>query len=194
MMIIDMHIHLKYRSRCSNLSIQDLYNNLSDKFDGVCITDHWKLDSIQNNLFQKKLLLIGVEISCQLGDILAYGMTLGFLPNKHLTAEKVITTIHRQGGVAVCAHPFTDRHQGFENYVFDYDFDAIEINGALSEEFHKKAEFVAYEMDIPLIGGSDAHSITQLNTVGTKFDVPITSIKDIIKAIKNKECSPIIIR
>ena len=46
-----MHIHLKYRSSCSNLSIDDLYNNLSRSVDAVCITDHWKLAPKKYNPF-----------------------------------------------------------------------------------------------------------------------------------------------
>jgi len=189
MSIIDMHIHLMYRSRCSNLSIEDLYNNLSDKFDGVCITDHWNIEPVINNPFQgEKLLLVGAEISCQKGDVLAYGTTYVPLPNKHLKAEKVIHDIHRGGGIAVCAHPFSNRHQGFEDYVYDYNFDAIEVNGSLDKKFHKMAEQAAKVLDLPLIGGSDAHSITQLNTIATKFEIPITSSKDIVEAVKNKQC------
>ena len=49
----------------------------------------------------------------------------------------------------------------------------------------------AVEMDIPTIGGSDAHSYRQLNTIVTKFNVPINSMDDIVKAIRNKECKAI---
>lgn len=187
-----MHIHIKYRSRCSNLSVDDLYHNLSDKYDGVCITDHHKLRTIKEHLFHgEKFMLFGVEISCQRGDILAYGIEYYPHANKHLKAERVLQNIHNQGGVAVCAHPFTNRHTGFGEEVYNYEFDALEINGALEEDFHRTTEDAAKTMGIPLIGGSDAHSITQLNTVGTKFEIPITSIKDVVEAIKNKKCKPI---
>jgi hypothetical protein len=75
--------------------------------------------------------------------------------------------------------------------VYEYDFDGIELNGALDEKYHFLAEKAANSMDIPTIGGSDAHSIRQLNTLGTKFEKPINSITDIIKAVKNKECKVI---
>jgi len=126
-----------------------------------------------------------------MGDILAYGVRSVPLKNKHLLAENLIDYIHRQGGIAVCAHPFSNRHDGFEDHVYAYDFDAIEINGALDKKYHKMAESAANEMDVALIGGSDAHSISQLNTIGTQFDIPINSIEDIIKTVKNKMCNPI---
>ena len=186
-----MHIHLKYRSSCSNLSIDDLYNNLSRSFDAVCITDHWKLSPKKYNPFHDVKMFYGAEISCKLGDILAYGIKSVLPKKKNIDAEKVIEFIHKQGGIAVCAHPYTNRHEGFGDYVYEHKFDGIEINGALDEKFHFLAEKAANSMDIPTIGGSDAHSIRQLNTFGTKFEKPINSITDIIKAVKNKDCKAI---
>jgi predicted metal-dependent phosphoesterase TrpH len=136
-------------------------------------------------------MFYGVEISCKMGDILAYGIKSIPPKKKNIDAEKVIKLIHKQGGIAVCAHPYTNRHEGFGDYVYDHDFDGIEINGALDEKYHILAEIAANIMDIPLIGGSDAHSIRQLNTVGTKFEKSINSITDIIKAVRNKECEVI---
>lgn len=187
MTIIDMHIHLKYRSKCSNLCAEDLNYRLSRRIVGICITDHWKLDAKKYNPFDDDIkVFYGVEIDCNLGDILAFGIKQ--LPSKNLSPEHYIEYIHKQGGVAVCAHPFTNRHQGFGEKVYRFNFDAIEINGALDENYHAMAEKAASIMGIPTIGGSDAHSVNQLNTIGTKFDVPITSIKDIVNAIKDKKC------
>ena len=186
-----MHIHLKYRSRCSNLSMDDLYNNLSERVDGVCITDHWRLKPIIYNPFEDNQLFVGSEISCVYGDILAYGVKSIPIRNRHIRAEDAIDHIHKQGGIAVCAHPFSNRHDAFGKFVYDYEFDALEINGSLDKKFHKMSKNAANEMDIPLVGGSDAHSILQLNTIGTKFDIPINSFEDMIKAVKKKECKPI---
>lgn len=187
MTIIDMHIHLKYRSKCSNLSVEDLNYTLSRRIFGICITDHWRLDAKKFSSFDDDIkVFYGVELECNLGDILAYGIKL--LPSKNLSPERYIASIHKQGGAAVCAHPYTNRHQGFGDRVYNYDFDAIEINGALDETFHDMAKNAASIMDIPTIGGSDAHSVNQLNTIGTQFDTPITSIEDIVNAIKDKKC------
>lgn len=186
-----MHLHIKYRSRCSNLSVDDLYNNLSQRFDAVCITDHHLLKPMIYNPFQEIKVFFGVEISTVMGDILAYGLKSIPIRNKHIKAEYIIRYIHKQGGLAVCAHPFSNRHAGFADYVYDYNFDAIEINGALDKNYRTKAEKVAMIMDIPTIGGSDAHSIRQLNTIGTKFEVSINSMMDLVKAVKDNNCKAI---
>ncbi len=189
MSIIDMHMHLKYRSRCSNLAAEDINEHLSQKIDGICLTDHWKLDPKKVNPFRECIkLFYGIEVSCAYGDILCYGARL--LPSKRTnpSAEFLIRVTHSQGGVAVCAHPFTNRHQGFDHHVFEFEFDALEINGALDEEYHALAREAAEKIGIPVIGGSDAHSVKQMNTIATKFDNPVESIVDIAKAIKNNEC------
>lgn len=84
------------------------------------------------------------------------------------------------------AHPYTNKHRGLGDYLYDLSFDAIEINGALSEKYHIMAEMVTLEMNIPTIGGSNAHSIRQLNTIGTKFENPVNSMLDIIKGRKKR--------
>ena len=154
----------------------------------MCITDHWKLAPLKYNPYQDLKILYGVEISCKFGDILAYGLKSIPPKKKNIDAEKVIEFIHKQGGIAVCAHPYTNRHEGFGDYVYDYQFDGIEINGSLDKKYHRLAEKAANSMDIPTLGGSDAHSVRQLNTFGTKFEKPIKSINDIVNAVKNKEC------
>jgi len=190
MTIIDLHVHLSNRSRCSNLSAEVLNETISKQFDGICLTDHWILNPKKDYSIQVKVFH-GVELDCVMGDILAYGINSLPLKKRNIPAEKIITHIHKQGGIAVCAHPFSNRHDGFGKYVYDYDFDAIEVNGTILENLQVKAEKIANEMDIPTIGDSDAHSYRQLNSIGTKFEVPINSMDDIVKAIKNKECKAI---
>lgn len=190
MTIIDMHMHLKYRSRCSNLSAKKLNENLSQKIDGICLTDHWLLREKDINPFHDHIkVFYGVELDCLLGDILGYGIPSLPLRRRNLTAEYIIKYIHSKGGIAVCAHPFSNRHAGFAVYVYDYKFDALEVNGSLDAEHQNRAREAAEKMGIPVIGGSDAHSVRQMNTIATKFDTSIESIEDIVKAVKNNECS-----
>lgn len=193
MTIIDMHVHLANRSRCSNLSAESLNDTISKQFDGICLTDHWMLNPKKLYSIRDIKVFHGVEFDCVMGDILAYGINSLPLRKRNMPAAKIINHIHKQGGIAVCAHPFSNRHDGFGKYVYDYNFDALEVNGTILEGLQVKAEKAASEMDIPTIGGSDAHSYRQLNTVGTKFEVSINSIDDIVKAVKNKECKAIII-
>ena len=184
-----MHIHLSGRSQCSILSIDQLFNGISHKIDGICITDHWILKPIKFLTFYELKTFFGVEITSDLGDILAYGIKT--VPPKGLKTKETIDYIHKQGGVAVCAHPFSNRHIAFGDKVFDFNFDAIEINGSIGKKYNNLAKRAATIMDLPTTGGSDAHSNSQLNTYCTKFFNPVFSADDIVKAIKTKECKAI---
>ena len=184
-----MHIHLSGRSSCSILSEQQLYNNLSPRLKGICITDHWVLKPIKHLNFYEFQVFFGVELTSNLGDILTYGLKR--LPSKDLTARQMIKFIHEQSAVAVCAHPFSNRHYAFGDKVYDYDFDAIELNGAIGKNANELAKRASKVMNIPTIGGSDSHSKDQLNTMATQFKNPIKSISDIIYAIEKGECKAV---
>ena len=189
MTIVDMHIHLKNRSPCSILGIEQLMGSLSHKISGICVTDHWKLTPIKNLMNYGFKVFFGVEITSKEGNILAYGIKN--VPSRILPAQEVIDIIHKQGGVAVCAHPFSSGHMSFYDNFYDFSFDAIEINGAMGKRNRELAIKAAKISDLPTIGGSDAHSVNQLNTMGTKFSISINSISDIVKSIKAKKCRAI---
>jgi len=188
MTIIDMHVHLSSRSPCSNLSSTQLFNSLSHKIDGICITDHGILSPIRNFHGEGLLIFYGVEITCFEGDLLAYGIK--FLPQSK-KADHVINHIHENGGIAICAHPYSARHNAFEDDVFNHDFDAIELNGGIKKHENELARKAAKIMDLPLIGGSDAHFPHQLNTYATFFDKKILGLGDLVREIKAKRCRPV---
>lgn len=184
-----MHIHLSGRSPCSVLPVEQLINEISPKIDAICITDHWILDPIKYLTYYEPKVFYGVEITTDLGDILAYGIQK--VPSRNLRAEEAINLIHKQGGIAICPHPFSTRHIAFDENIYDFKFDAIEINGAVGKKGNEMARKAALIMDLPTIGGSDAHSVKQLNTIVTRFKTSISSLKDIIRAVKSKKCKAI---
>ncbi|MHA1763376.1 MAG: PHP domain-containing protein [Promethearchaeota archaeon] len=167
MTIIDMHVHLSSRSPCSNLSTSQLFHSLSNKIDDICITDHSILSPLRNFHHDDLLIFFGVEITCYEGDLLAYGIKI--LPQSR-KVEHVIHHMYENGGIAVCAHPYSAWHNAFGDEVFNHKFDAIEINGRIKKKENELARKAAKIMNIPLIGGSDAHSPHQLNTYATFFE------------------------
>ncbi|MFO8017490.1 MAG: PHP domain-containing protein [Promethearchaeia archaeon] len=189
MSLIDMHIHISGRSSCSILSEQQLYNNLSPRLDGICITDHWVLKPIKQMSFYGFQVHFGVELRCNQGDIIAYGLKR--LPSKDLNGRRILQFIHEQDAVAVCAHPFSQRHCAFGESVYNYDFDAIELNGAIGKKANQLAKEASQIMDIPTTGGSDSHSKDQLNTIATQFGEKIFSLIDIKRAIKKGKCKAV---
>lgn len=189
MPLFDLHLHVEKRSPCSILSLVDLYDGLSDKLDGICITDHHVIDPLKGLSSLGITVLFGVEITTGEGDILAYGISK--MPLKRDSAAEVINFIHKNDGVAVCAHPYSPRHFSFNDHLYEFDFDAIEVNGSMAKKYNVLAKRAAKIMDLPTIGGSDAHSKNQLNTMSTSFSIPIKTIEDVVYAIKNKKCKAV---
>ena len=121
MTIIDMHMHI--RSRCSNLSPMDVADNLSERFDGICVTDHWVLQPTNIDFHNHDLkVFYGVEIGCEFGDILAYGMKWIPLKRRMIKAKYIIDILHKQGALVACDHPFSNRNEGVGDNIYLFDF------------------------------------------------------------------------
>jgi predicted metal-dependent phosphoesterase TrpH len=67
----------------------------------------------------------------------------------------------------------------------NYNVDAIEVlNGTSAPYINRKAEELAKSLNLPGVGGSDAHHVSELWTVYTEIQASL-DISEILKAIKN---------
>jgi predicted metal-dependent phosphoesterase TrpH len=121
--LIDMHIHLRDRSPCSHLGFDQLYEQVVDRLYGVCLTDHFVLEPLSLKYGGILKVFFGVELTCESGDVLAYG--LSDVPSRGLSLHDLIEAIHHQGGIAVAAHPFDPMRLAIKEDVYNYPFDAI---------------------------------------------------------------------
>ncbi|MHA1311000.1 MAG: PHP domain-containing protein [Candidatus Helarchaeota archaeon] len=193
-MIIDPHIHTKF-SPCSQIGLKDLFNtSINIGLNAIIITDHnilsfQILEKLPNEYKEDLLVLIGEEITSVDGDILAYGIK-NVVP-QGLTAEKTIELIHAQNGIAIAAHPYRLFHKGYSPFglgdkIFELNLDAIEgINGGNSIESNRKAVKAAKTLNLPAIGGSDAHFSNDIGKVIMKIP-EIKKIEEFIKCVKEK--------
>lgn len=193
MALLDLHIHLQHRSPCSRLSFGQLLQHLSHKIEGICITDHHLLQPDSQFSTATLPIFVGTELTCLTepfsevqGDLLVYGITE--IPPITDDLGKLLSTIHDQGGVAVCAHPYAPYRSAFGDHATSFEFDAIEMNGSVPRKRNSLAKKLAQGMGLPTIGGSDAHSVGALNTMVTEFLDPIDSLSDILAAIKTHRC------
>ena len=196
MSIIDMHIHTKY-SWCSYIEIHELLSAISQlNVDGIIITDH---DEINGAKIAQKYALekydikvfTGIEISTLDGHILAYGID-EILPFE-LRAIEAIKEIHKLGGVAVASHPFRNVYGSLGNMIYDLGdvLDGIEVANAMdSKQAKAQARSAAQQLELTMIGGSDAHSLQCVGRSVTIFDTTIESIEDIVDAIRKNQCRP----
>ena len=195
MSIIDMHIHTKY-SWCSYTEIHELLSNLSLlNIDGIVITDHDEINGakIAQKYAQEKYdvkVFLGIEVSTLEGHLLAYGieekLPLG------LRAIDAINEIKNKGGVVVAPHPFRNALTSLGDMVYTLGntLDGIEINAMDSRTAKDQARSAAQQLDLAMIGGSDAHCLKSVGRSATKFEIYVETIDDIVDAIRKKQCQP----
>ena len=195
-MLFDLHIHQDKHSSDSKLNILDAIKDAKAlNLDGICITDHDDLGlrGYTGELSKEYNLLIisGVEIYTLDGDLLCYG--IDELPDERMSAQDTIDYVHKRGGVCIAAHPYRHNNRGLGDKLYQVQgLDAIEgLNGRTDVLSNLKSVEVAKELNIPITGGSDAHSKGEIGSYITRFNKKIINEKDFIDAIKSGEFEPV---
>jgi hypothetical protein len=208
-MKIDLHLHTLYGSACAYMDPDQLINQAkSIGLDGVCITEHnqiWEREAIEN--LQKKhdfLVIGGVEVSTDLGEILAFGLHEPVL--EIYSARELRKMVDEAGGFMIMAHPFRSEPELFSSNsplvfkesgpfprhlkriegrpVFDL-VDALEVyNGRAGFNETAFTEAAAAHLNLGGTGGSDAHAVLGVGSCYTFFDVPIRNERDLISGFK----------
>lgn len=160
-------------------------------FDFISITDHKFGGSplcdavIEQCKAEKRLLCIpGMEVTGKV-HLLAIGIHNSI--DKRLPVKKQVEEVHKQGGLAIAAHPFRKGNTYTDNELFESGLDAVECKGILTDwkdEFYTKLQ----DHDMPCVYNSDAHRAVALMTNWTVCDGEIKSLDDLKVAIKEKKC------
>lgn len=191
---VDLHIHTRYSFDATiypKSIVEQLQANPLIK--AAAITDHntvkgyYKVRELASG--NKDILIIpGVEISAIEGDIIVLG--IAELPPQPWTVKNVVDFAKERGGLVVAAHPY--REYGVGDLAKNYNFDAIEVlNGNSTLYLNEMAENLAKAMDLPGVGGSDAHNIDELWTAYTEVQASL-EIYEILEAVRKgnvKACS-----
>jgi predicted metal-dependent phosphoesterase TrpH len=195
-MLIDLHIHTRRGSFCSRLSTKDLVRQAKEMhLDAVCVTDHNTTKAVEKvkriGEEQGLLVLGGIEVRCREGDVLVFGLIKS--PHSGITAKDLVELVHREGGVAIPAHPFRSSAPSLGESIFEiHGFDAVEVlNGNSTDEENRRALEAAQRLGLPGTGGSDSHSFKQVGRCVTEFeDDKIRNEMDLVAAIKGGRYSP----
>jgi len=182
----DFHIHSKF-SYDSLLNPKRIVRIAEKRgLDGIAITDH---DTIKGALEASKLnksiyIVIGSEIKTEIGDI------IGLFLKEEITSknfDEVVDEIKRQDGLVVLPHPYK-KNQDIPNGILR-KVDLVEtLNGRLSQELNHKAQILAKNNGMPIIGGSDAHISKSIGCVKTIFNCEkhaIQNVEDIKRLLLN---------
>jgi len=206
---IDLHLHTIYGSACAYMDPDQLIEQAKKiGLDGICITEHdqvWSKERIED--LQKKhdfLVIGGVEVSTDWGEILVYGLHESVLQIG--SAKELKRKVDEVEGVMVLAHPFRLEPDLFLGYSASADksgpnpskkliaagrhpvfklVDAMEVYNGRS--WLNEADFttaVADNLHLKGTGGSDAHAILDIGACYTVFEDDIRNEKDFIACIK----------
>lgn len=195
-MKFDMHCHTFEGSLDGKIRIEDYIGILKKRgFGGMLVTDHntyngyreW-VDSVKGKKHKDFVVLKGIEY-----DTLDAGHILVILPEteklllmelRGLPVHLLADMVHRHGGILGPAHPFGEPYLSFMTTVRKKKrtallscFDFIEVfNSCQSKESNEKAKRLAYILEKPGFGGSDAH---RENCIGKGFtELPDTIRKE----------------
>lgn len=183
----DLHIHTNHSS-CSRIKPKKLLRIAKKRgLNGIAITNHNTIKGGQEvkkaNKDKNFEVIIGAEIKTNKGEILGLYLKKEIKSRK---AEEVIDEIHKQGGIAIAAHPFTwgilrkpcnfDKKElkkidGFETYNARNMF---RWENELAVQFAQKNKLAQ-------TGGSDAHYYYEIGRAFTLFN---GNLRDAIKKRK----------
>ena len=183
--LADLHLHTSHSDGWPSPAEVVDHVTLETDLDVIAITDH---DTIEGALRAAEhsartegvTVIVGEEVSSLQGHIL--GLFLERRVRPGLTAAATIDEIHRQGGLAIAAHPFwrteriAERFRGSVHGVgwlaAELDFDAIEVeNSTPGLGFaNVLARRLADGSGCACTGSSDAHILDAIGKSATAFN------------------------
>ena len=155
------------------------------RLQAVAITDH---DTIAGSLAAMRIaphwgviVVPGVEVSTRQGHILALGVQEDIPRGR--SAGRTIGIVHELGGICVAAHPCNGLISLRRRQLAGLEIDALETYNARSF-FNFRARRAAYMLDLPHVGGSDAHFIQEIGNGVTFYPEDCQTWQDILDAIR----------
>ena len=195
-MKFDLHLHTSRHSPDSETDPFDLLESARKAgLDGVVITEHdylWPEDELLElrAAAPDLVVLAGLEVTGRGGDVLVYGITDATPLPRGIGWGELVREVHRQGGVAVAAHP-NRWGQPFERLVREtgVKLDGIEImsNNMDAELRQQAAELLEKYPEYAQLGNSDSHAPWSVGCCYTDFDATIRTNADLVAAIRGRK-------
>jgi predicted metal-dependent phosphoesterase TrpH len=197
---IDLHIHTRLGG--DSLINPDVVVERARAvgLDAVCITEHHAYDLSEpfDEISRATNFPIfrGMEYRADNGHLLVYGVRASrgnFPPG--LPVQKAVDWVHKNGGVAVPAHPYqpsmAGQYPGDDILKLSGLFALEVLNGSVSLADNRRAKEAANQLKINGIGGSDAHGIHVLGKAYTCFRAPVSTVKELTHVLRSGNYFPV---
>jgi predicted metal-dependent phosphoesterase TrpH len=192
---IDFHIHTSEdpKDRFIRYSAKQLLDKAAEyNFDAITIANHTVMlysEEFRSYAEERGILLIpGVEVYVEGKHVLIVNCCQNQQYRTSLTFENV-RAYAGEDALIIAPHPFYPRGCCLQEKLEEHIgvFDAIEYSHLHFRlmNFNKKAVAIAEKYNLPLVGTSDAHQLSQLNTTYSLVEAE-KSIPAIVKAVRNK--------
>lgn len=191
----DLHVHTIASDGIN--TIKELVAGAKARgLDAIAVCDHNMCTPLPSSDI---MLIPATEISTDCGHIVGLFVTnINFdtlRKNGLPSASAAVHAIHAAGGLAVLAHPF--ERKNFKKDVLDkVDFDFIEASNSRAvmklRDANNKASRYAEERGIPVVGGSDAHSVSELG--GSYTEIELSNPSDIRASVQNGKTRAVFLR
>jgi hypothetical protein len=159
----------------------------------VAFTDHDTIDGALRarryaeehaDVFADMHVIVGEEVSTRDGHVIGLFLQDWIAPG--LSAERTVEEIHRQGGLAIAAHPYTNLMKwnhlvGVGDLIRTLPFDAVETRNSNFTEFRANRKAARNLGDKAQVGSSDGHFLESVGRCFTAF--PGGTPEDLRRAI-----------
>jgi len=186
MLSVDLHLHTLFSGDSTispKLIVDELHMHALIK--GVAITDHNTLEGYFKvrklaNVYEDLIILPGIEISTNEGDIIILGVEEK--PTYPATLNSTIDFAKENGGVIVIPHPY--RSFGMGDLAMNIEAHAIEVlNPTATPKENMMAEKLARTKNLPGVAGTDAHKAEEMWTVFTEVEAQ-PDVESVLMAIQ----------
>ncbi len=193
----DLHIHSLYSDGTATIS-EILEHAAASDLRLIAITDHDRIAGSRQAAHMAHdfgvQVIIGEEVSTADGHLLALFIEDELPPGR--PAAETIAAVHAQGGLCIAAHPYDWsvpslgprglRQRTTGPRAGEWPLDALEgMNAGVLWALrgcNSAAQRAAAELHLPIVGGSDAHSLQAIGLAYTLF--PGSSADDLYRAIQ----------
>jgi len=189
---VEFHCHTVY-SRDSGSRVSALIRAArAQGIDRLAITDHNTIEgALKAKALAPELVIVGEEVLTERGELIAY-FVQEEVP-KGLTVRETLRRLKAQGAFISIPHPFDLRRHGWPlEELIDLlpEVDALEVFNArcLRKVSNDKALAFALERDVPMLAGSDAHSLVELGLAVTRLPA-FNSAEELRAAVREAEIS-----
>ncbi|MEE8470654.1 MAG: PHP domain-containing protein [Dehalococcoidia bacterium] len=207
-MIIDLHTHTRPYSDDSDVEPAELiWHAKHSGLDGICFTEHdwyWKEEDVDRLSREHNFPIFrGMEISSDEGHLLVFGLTEYRFGMHH--AEFIRRLVDEVGGAIIMAHPYRSRVRynpdpaqlldtACRSPVFGL-VDAVEgLNGRSKDNENDFAQELCRRLNLREVGGSDAHSLSDVPSFATEFERRISTVEELIVEIREGKFRPVHLR